>query len=83
MTVHGNFNFLRLRFCTMTALVLSLLCSAIHAGDWPQYRGPNRDGVWNETGILEKFPAAGLKFDWRAPIGPGFSSPVVAGGRVY
>ena len=60
-----------------------LLAAATHADDWPQWRGPNRDGVWRETGILESFPADGLKVLWRAPVGPGFSSPVVAQGRVY
>src|SRR5437660_1242067 len=60
------------------ALGLSLLLPvAMQAEDWPQFRGPNRDGVWNESGILERFPAEGLKIRWRAPVGPGWSSPVV------
>src|SRR6266545_946326 len=67
-----------------TALtLLVLLAAAIRADDWPQWRGPDRDGVWSETGILESFPADGLKIRWRAPVGPGWSSPVVAKGRVY
>jgi outer membrane protein assembly factor BamB len=53
------------------------------ADDWPQWRGPNRDGVWNEKGILQVFPQEGLKIRWRAPIGGGISSPAVAKGRVY
>jgi outer membrane protein assembly factor BamB len=53
------------------------------AADWPQWRGLNRDGVWPETGLDERFPAAGLKIAWRAAIGRGWSSPVVAQGRVY
>jgi outer membrane protein assembly factor BamB len=61
----------------------SLLSPLSHADDWPQWRGPNRDGAWNETGILETFPAGGLKIAWRAKVGFGFSSPVVARGRVY
>ena len=66
------------------ALILPLLLSAaLRADDWPQWRGPNRDGVWAETGILEAFPAEGLKARWRVPVGWGFSSPVVAQGRVY
>src|SRR5438067_257048 len=66
------------------ALALSLPpCVATRADDWPQWRGPNRDGVWSETGILESFPAEGLKVRWRAPVGPGWSSPSVAEGRVY
>jgi outer membrane protein assembly factor BamB len=55
----------------------------LRADDWPQWRGPNRDGVCPETGLLETFPARGLKVCWRAPVGWGFSSPVVAQGRVY
>ena len=55
----------------------------MRAGDWPQFRGPNRDSVWNETGILQTFPAEGLKIRWHAPVGAGNSSPVVTGGRVF
>lgn len=60
-----------------------LLALAMRAEDWPQWGGPNRDTVWNETGIMESFPTGGLKISWRAPVGPGFSSPGVAQGRVY
>jgi outer membrane protein assembly factor BamB len=68
----------------MAAFGLSfLLPVTMRAEDWPQWRGPNRDGVWNETGIMESFPPAGLKIAWRARVGPGYSSPVVAQGRVY
>ena len=66
----------------MAALAL-LLSLTVRAEDWPQFRGPNRDSVWNETGIIESFPTGGLKISWRAPVGPGYSSPVVAQGRVY
>lgn len=62
-------------------LVLSLLAAA-RADDWPQWRGPQRDGVWREQGIVEKIPADGLKVVWRAPVGPSWSSPVIADGRV-
>src|SRR5258708_7159303 len=56
---------------------------AARADDWPQWLGPKRDGVWRETGILEKFPKGGPKVLWRAPIGGGYSGPAVAGSRVY
>ena len=59
------------------------LALASRAEDWPQWRGSIRDGVWHETGILKKFPAQGLPVRWRAPVGYGFSSPVIAKGRVY
>lgn len=42
-----------------------------------------RDGAWREKGILEKFPADGLKTVWRVEAGGGWSSPVVADGRVF
>ena len=51
--------------------------------DWPQWRGPNRDGVWRETGILEAIPPSGLPVKWRVEIGQGYSGPVVARGRVF
>jgi outer membrane protein assembly factor BamB len=63
--------------------LLGLLAVTVRADDWPQWRGPNRDGVWAETGVLGSFPPDGLKVRWRAPVGPGWSSPVVARGRVY
>jgi outer membrane protein assembly factor BamB len=59
------------------------LAGALCAEDWPQFRGPNRDAVWHETGIMQVFPSEGLPVRWRAPIGYGLSSPVVADGRVY
>ena len=51
--------------------------------DWPQWRGPHRDGVWRETGLVEELPADGLEIRWRAPIGGGYAGPSVADGRVY
>jgi outer membrane protein assembly factor BamB len=56
---------------------------SLRADDWPQWLGKERDGVWRESGILEKFPTDGVKVRWRAPIGGGYSGPAVANGRVY
>ncbi|MCX5674037.1 MAG: PQQ-binding-like beta-propeller repeat protein [Planctomycetota bacterium] len=53
------------------------------ASDWPQWRGPGRDGVWNESPVLEKFPWDRIPVKWRSPVGSGYSGPTVAGGRVY
>ena len=55
----------------------------VQADDWPQWLGPQRDGVWRETGIMETLPTNGLKFRWRTAIGAGYSGPAVAKGRVY
>ncbi|MCX6880218.1 MAG: PQQ-binding-like beta-propeller repeat protein [Verrucomicrobia bacterium] len=63
--------------CTMS------LVSVAFGDDWPQWRGPTRDGVWHETGIMEKFPQPHIKLLWRTPISNGYSGPTVANGRVY
>ncbi len=70
------------RSIVAAALALHLAATGVTATDWPQFRGPNRDGTWDETGILETFPRNGLKICWRHPVGGGFSSPVVSKGRV-
>jgi len=53
------------------------------ADDWPQWMGPQRDGVWREDGLIERFPAEGLPVKWQAEVGYGYAGPAVAGGRVY
>ena len=69
---------------SIRTVVLLLLASAIvHGDDWPEWRGAGRTGVWNETGILETFPATGLTVRWRTPIHAGYAGPSVAGGRVF
>src|SRR5829696_4049582 len=65
------------------SFVLVTLLSPARADDWPQWFGPKRDGVWREDGILDKFPAGGLKQVWKAPLGAGYSGPAVADGFVY
>lgn len=51
--------------------------------DWPQWLGPQRDSVWRETGIVERFPEGGLPVQWRVPIAGGYAGPAVADGRVF
>ncbi|MFO0869886.1 MAG: PQQ-binding-like beta-propeller repeat protein [Pirellulales bacterium] len=54
------------------------------AGEWSQWRGPARDGISPETGLLKSWPAEGPPLAWKATgIGDGFSSVVVAHGRIY
>ena len=50
---------------------------------WYQWRGPNRDGISHETGILKSWPEAGPKELWRVPLGKGFSGISVSNGQVY
>ncbi|MHC4508854.1 MAG: PQQ-binding-like beta-propeller repeat protein [Planctomycetota bacterium] len=53
------------------------------AADWPQWRGPNRDGIWREKGIVKRFLTKQLPIRWRAEISNGYSGPTAAEGRVY
>ena len=71
------------RLFSVSLLLLLGVAPPLHADDWPQWRGPLRDGVWRETGILERFPPERLPVRWRTAVGPGFSGPAVAGGRVF
>jgi outer membrane protein assembly factor BamB len=68
----------------LAAFVLLLTCAiSLRADDWPQWQGQQRDGVWRETGLLDKFPEGGPKVRWRTPVGGGYSGPAVAGGKVF
>ena len=68
----------------MSAVLTFLTFSASTLADeWPQWRGPQRDGVWRETGLVEKFETPELKLRWSVPLGGGYSGPTVADGRVY
>jgi outer membrane protein assembly factor BamB len=63
--------------------LVAIPLATLPAADWPQWRGPGRDGVWNETGVVEKFASDRLPLKWRVEIGAGYSGPTVAAGRVY
>ena len=57
---------------------------SIAADDWPQWRGPRRDGVSKETGLLKDWPANGPRLAWRSSgLGEGYSSFAVADRRLY
>jgi outer membrane protein assembly factor BamB len=60
-----------------------LLGASAHADDWPQWRGAQRDGIWREKGIIQAFPAEGVKIAWRVPVGAGWASPTIADGKVF
>ncbi len=63
-------------------VVMGAIASPSFAADWPQWRGPGRDGVWTETSLVERFESAQLPVKWRVPISSGYCGPTVAGGRV-
>lgn len=64
-------------------LTVTFANGLVSADDWPQWRGLNRDGVWHETGLLEKFDGPQLPIKWKAKLSNGYSGPTVARGRVY
>lgn len=64
----------------LSVVVLATLTAA--AADWPQWRGPNRDGNVSDAKIPAAWPKA-LKEEWKVTVGVGHSSPVVADGRIY
>ena len=67
------------------ALVASLtVASLATADDWPQFRGPNRDDVSAEHGLLKDWPAGGPRLVWKATgLGAGYSTVSVVGKRIY
>jgi outer membrane protein assembly factor BamB len=67
----------------MVIVLAPLFAAGACADDWPQWMGPNRDNVWRENGILDKFPPGGPKIVWRAPVAGGYAGPAVATGKVY
>src|SRR5215831_4863705 len=61
-----------------------LLGVAATAADWPQWRGPRRDGISQETGLLQEWPKQGPKLLWQAQdLGDGYATPAVVGSRIY
>jgi outer membrane protein assembly factor BamB len=63
-------------------LCLLFLGAVAHAEDWPQFHGPNRDGVSKETGLLARWGEKGPPLLWQKKAGEGFSGPVVADNKV-
>jgi len=72
-------------FLNLSSSLALLLLSAVYgrAADWPQWRGPDRNGISKEKGWLDKWPDEGPKIAWKAKAGLGFSSFVVGNGRAY
>lgn len=65
-------------------LALAHQALAQSAANWPQWRGPNRDGISKETGLLKQWPAEGPPLVWKASgAGGGYSSFSVANGKLY
>src|SRR5688572_4715139 len=76
-----------MKTCTLFRIglvTLALTSTLALADDWPQWRGPNRDGVSKETGLLKQWPEGGPKLLWQVnDLGDGYSTPAVVGDRIY
>jgi outer membrane protein assembly factor BamB len=69
--------------CLAVSLTIATQTWCASADDWPQWMGPQRDNVWREKGVLEKFPPAGPEIRWRVPVNRGYCGPAVVGNRVF
>ena len=69
-------------FPTLFVLLLGMAFDAT-ADEWPQWRGPGRDGRWHETGIVERFDSDRLTLEWKVPVSGGYTGPTVAVDRVF
>src|SRR5581483_2272926 len=73
---------LTLGFLVASAPLLAVVLA--RADDWPQWRGPNRDGHSKENGLLKEWPKDGPRLLWQVmDLGGGYSTPSVAGSRLY
>jgi outer membrane protein assembly factor BamB len=75
---------MRPRTLFVIANVLFVTATWAGAADWPQWRGPQRTGISQETGLLKQWPDGGPKLLWQVKdIGDGYSTPAVVGDRLY
>jgi outer membrane protein assembly factor BamB len=65
----------------ITFLIFSNLL--LFSQDWPDWRGINRDGIWQSDGIIEEFDSDVIKPKWSVEIGSGYCGPTIANGKVY
>lgn len=76
--------FAALCFCFSVVPVTRSAGIGVSPDDWPQWRGPARNGTSPESGLLKQWPAGGPKLLWQInDIGDGYSTPVVVGNRIY
>ena len=73
----------------MTKAILSVLALLIisvtysYGANWPQFLGPDRNGISSETQLSRKWGEKGPKVEWTFPLGPGYGAPAVYDGKVY
>jgi|WetSurSiteA1Bulk_404760.scaffolds.fasta_scaffold04022_4 outer membrane protein assembly factor BamB len=64
------------------SLLILIAISAV-GGDWPQFRGPDRSNISQETGLLRNWPAQGPRVLWKTPVCEGYAGAAIKDGRVY
>lgn len=70
--------------CRSIRLLCFSICTLASAADWPQWRGPNRDGISPETGLLDSWPSKGPPLVWKIQgLGEGFASAAISGTRLF
>ena len=70
--------------CFLAVTVTGSAGMGTSTSDWPQWRGPQRNGVSQESGLLKQWPAQGPTLLWQVnDIGDGYSTPAVVGKRIY
>ena len=72
------------RWLTLAIAGCCLFTASVGAADWPQWRGPNRDGKSADTGLLKEWPKDGPSLAWKiSGLGGGYSAPSIAAGRIF
>ncbi len=74
---------LNVRPAALASAMVLLATGGAAADDWPQFRGPNRDGISRETGLLSPWPESGPRELWRVKLGAGFAGVAAVAGRLY
>src|SRR5947209_17767486 len=70
--------------CHSAFVLVVALAGPVWASDWPQWMGPERNNVSQETGLLKAWPKGGPALKWKAKdLGEGYSAPAIANGRIY
>lgn len=74
---------MKLKPTVVLALLAASAVTPLVADDWPQFRGPQRDGISGETGVLRSWPEGGPRVVWDVPLGSGYSAISVYKGRLF
>jgi outer membrane protein assembly factor BamB len=79
-----NCRLFQARSAVLCSVAMFSLCANAAVGDWPEFRGPNRDGISQETGLLKEWPVGGPPLAWKVNgLGAGYSAVSVLGDRIY